>query len=1728
MEDDEPEKNIANNMKDDEKEKEIIKINKMIKLPEKNIANNPEYNKLFIKVLGNLQDSKEFYAKIEKDKKGKINPRIPGIFIMFDNINFYFQQFQKYRFFDTFKTSIPKSLNEIENSEKVFEDIEDYIKNNTNIQTLLASNKINMDDIISDYILYFIDKRDKLTKDSCDIKYFYKILSNLLQIKKKNLNLDNYKFFIEIIILFNCFGPHITYPLNAIKYLNDEKIIKDIYAKILKEFEQYEKESNIIYILIESFFNVLIKDILSNNEIMSKLYYIHLFIMNIINVLKLPNKSFYVFMQFRSLYNLIKKENQNELLNKVYSEIYKLKDIFKEQSKNEALNLYKNFYEKIRTEYKINNYQEILIFIVDFFEYELKKYNENEELFPIILDVLSEDFGSAFTRANKIFNIFLKKYLFKKPPSNEEECTKILENSFKIKKGNIKLKNKEKEELNNDINNEIIESKNEEEENIKKEPMIEEPKIKEDEKEEEIKKEEPKIEEEKKKKKKKKKMKKKKEENDFDEIKNEEPKIEEENKEENIFDENKIEETENNEKEIDYNDIKNEENEKEVEKEEFKEDLFLKKYNEIINIKGNEKIKIKIDEIIQQVFGFYFNGYFRSYLDGQTFTNKYSWRIDGLVNDNKLFLKKCIDYLETIEKPFNGKEISIFLANAFIQSFLYIFIKYFYENINEEKEYEGEYDIGKIFDIIKGKSKFRRVVQIYVFRLIYNNINNPTFEKFKKFEVKNDVYKSFLEQFLEKYSFDDPPFKLLFYCKKIFEDFFFDDSDCLPKNYKLSKYEFDNSFPYDNNIINIKMINNNNISTNSINYYENNSQFISRLAILILSNAATDLINEQEIKEINDELIKIFKNKGKYFNTVFNGEMFELTGELQLILIKELKNLLKQNNKANIDNNQDELYIPEITKNNFLSDNNDINKYNQRVLGIFLYALKISLSIFIFDNKEKYFYSYLTMSENSSEKIKDILNNSYIPGYDLNQKGLKGRDKDIKYYFNNNDYNIASLTLRFILYSNLLFDLLTKKLNEEDINNYSLYGNYSCLRMLFLIWNALEKKLIENKTPIIEIYFNLIIKFLPYILKKCTIETIKDENEIEKFEKDFKQFIDICLENYKEYSLNFIDTRMKFIIQELNNPLKYDFNEFPLLTYYTTQSKPNRDLIINKINEENKDNFLILNNFFDSKNTKIEDIELIFLNLFNIGKYFTSLINDKLIIIIKQIGQYKKINGFIKEFIEKGLRGKDIEAFQFKRYFYGLSEIEPNVNQSINKFNETIERLINDKIKNDNNYKYLINEIYEEKEIFNSFDFEYINFKLSEISKYEHCAFILSEYMYRKSFDNDHHAVDYYNYKNYEINLTEVDEHLFSILFFNKKIFMDVDYSKKFYISKFDLFNKISHNQSFLKNYLIEYPTRDELTLEQIKQLNNTIEQIIKRLEINEVKNNLENDIKKEIEMLKKNIEEKKSDNNYNEYDKLLEIKKIEEQIDKKQHLINILNYKYEKAISSLKVKFIIDICFSLRELLHYNYSLNLNEEMPLLYILDNLQLFRFEKEKLILLIEHNDSIKLSHLFSLYEYFESLIFPIFIYQINNGYFTQIPKYLSKKILYIFNNEEIKRNINFTKIEFIETIRKCICRYITSSRIGKDYIVEELDKDLFELLLKEDLWGKNCEMSKIKESFDYINNYIKFPLKVKHIFNLFELLINIENKNYLSLANFEEKKDKTKEKNQKLIFKNVEK
>ena len=117
-------------------------------------------------------------------------------------------------------------------------------------------------------------------------------------------------------------------------------------------------------------------------------------------------------MQFKALYNLIKEEGNNSP-KKLYSEIYEIKDAFNDLNKKEkALNSYKEFFKKMREDFR-GSYSYLRNFIVDYFYYELKKYQENEELFPIILEVLSEDYGSALTCSNKIFNIFLKNIFLK-------------------------------------------------------------------------------------------------------------------------------------------------------------------------------------------------------------------------------------------------------------------------------------------------------------------------------------------------------------------------------------------------------------------------------------------------------------------------------------------------------------------------------------------------------------------------------------------------------------------------------------------------------------------------------------------------------------------------------------------------------------------------------------------------------------------------------------------------------------------------------------------------------------------------------------------------------------------------------------------------------------------------------------------------------------------------------------------------------------------------------------------------------------------------------------------------------------------------------------------------------------------------------------------------------------------------------------------------------------------
>ena len=193
----------------------------------------------------------------------------------------------------------------------------------------------------------------------------------------------------------------------------------------------------------------------------------------------------------------------------------------------------------------------------------------------------------------------------------------------------------------------------------------------------------------------------------------------------------------------------------------------------------------------------------------------------------------------------------------------------------------------------------------------------------------------------------------------------------------------------------------------------------------------------------------------------------------------------------------------------------------------------------------------------------------------------------------------------------------------------------------------------------------------------------------------------------------------------MNNPLKYDFYEFPFLKYYTVQSKPNKKDIINKIGNDNK--YLIINSL---KNIKPDSQGCFcqFLPWLNLGKYFVNYLNGELIVTVKGIGKYSELFKILSSQFENISNIKD-KIIKLDK----LNKFEININECISESNKKISELINDNIKYEDSYKYLFSEIYDTKEITNIFETEFMNFNLTEISGYKQYTLLINDYIYRNS-----------------------------------------------------------------------------------------------------------------------------------------------------------------------------------------------------------------------------------------------------------------------------------------------------------------------------------------------------------------------------------------------------------
>ena len=828
---------------------------------------------------------------------------------------------------------------------------------------------------------------------------------------------------------------------------------------------------------------------------------------------------------------------------------------------------------------------------------------------------------------------------------------------------------------------------------------------------------------------------------------------------------------------------------------------------------------IYIEQILLEVFESKFNAHFMSYTNEINNTIKY----EDITNEQAEIIlkgknldnfKKCIEMLEDKNiRESNQRFLPNIVYCAYIKSYFYQFISYVFKKAQpiDLKDIVNSLTEGNNEEF---KSKERKVMEIYSFRILLNHLNKD-FNNFKNynFNGKGLTYKN---SFKNNDTFDDQIPKIIEFCGRTIEDFINSRQET-----PLEKEEEQNF--YINSFLSIKIvsfaINQNNIS-----------------------------IDNNQYKEIWDYFSEHLISK-KIYLTYNNNDIY-LNYYLVDIVIKELRNKLSNNT---------------LGLGSFQNDQ-DLTHLNNKTLGIIIYILRFCLHSYTIqggylkDGKtEKYFYSKI-IDSNTSEDINNFISNCFIPGR-LNQNaGIQRVDLNTlilnKEENKNNILNeepkmeeISILMMRFIFYSHLFFRSLLGKMDDNTFNNsYSVTDGYTCLRTLIYIWDKLNSNNIipGNETNKVEIFLNRVNKEIVKQYKLCKDFNNKDNVKI--FEESFNKYIIKCRNEYEYFRLIYVDKTMKAIIQENNFPLSYEKEDYPFMKYFVLISNPNIEDLKQKVvsNIENQKLFLtdnVLN--FDEK-LKGENYDNFIKNNENNKNY---LILSNLFSLSPKMYNNSNIN-FIQQ-NKKIIR-------RYKKHFkdYNNKKIS-ELNNAINSFTNNLISLsmkfmgkyIN-KLKKKNYYLY--KSIRRPKLPQKSFNNESIIFDINKISKYKSYPHLFSKYIYKDIFMEEKDKtsefldleikINYNKYKEFDIDLEAFEDELNSIILPNKRLFYDSDYNNKI-IYSFDTFR--GKNNNLLNNFIIKYQDYiEEINCEEkIKQIMNEPNNEINEIYIRKIDSILMNNV---------------------------------------------------------------------------------------------------------------------------------------------------------------------------------------------------------------------------------------------------------------------------------------------
>ena len=622
----------------------------------------------------------------------------------------------------------------------------------------------------------------------------------------------------------------------------------------------------------------------------------------------------------------------------------------------------------------------------------------------------------------------------------------------------------------------------------------------------------------------------------------------------------------------------------------------------LTEIQNNNKPYIKsisktnndcLNEIILIIFENQFNSYFESIpkLDKDVLKEyfyEYSENNNNatciLLDTNLELFKNCLNFLEGIyinkKENKNNELICKLYSIAYIKIYLF---KCIYYNHKENQKFTKFNDVYKVIEG-NGKNNFRKMVKIYIFKILYHLLNN-NFQDLKNYPYMSHGIK-FFDEFKEKFD-KEKESMLNYYLLQIEEYNKYKEELEIFESYIEEKFNKSNEHfkeYIENNGLDIFYTISSNIIISKLplkNYLKDSNNEYSKY-----SSFAKNLFDNQlKISEITKKLFLLFSSDVEFNNKIkpkitakedlFDIDSFEiLLYGLRICLQTSNTNnpngflyseLLSQNAETIIKEN----VIPgNIFSNTFIEGYNNLKnhfrKYGSNV-GAYVCSCGEYYNIApcgftsvsslckkcnsligniegekpgnlvkrdghyrIFKNKlEKEIEVNRYGDKDYDKKTPNMLFEEYKnkiidPIIEKNKFGLSKISKNIFLDSGQNVRNLSFIGFRLLHFIIYLHLFYSNCLDFISNENLKEYipDGMTCLEILVNDWNLLKDALQSKGIIIIQIFWNMLFPKICEKLKNC--KEMKTTEERDKFEEDIEKLLEDSYKEYDKYSQEYL------------------------------------------------------------------------------------------------------------------------------------------------------------------------------------------------------------------------------------------------------------------------------------------------------------------------------------------------------------------------------------------------------------------------------------------------------------------------------------------------------------------------------------------------------------------------------------------------------------------------------